>query len=147
MSVKSAAPQVVVIQMRTLAPLAANGQTAVRHFFGVEGPARFHALQHAHQSFTHVVFQSHAPSDLLFVRAAGIQIAITIQLFCLGHQRCRHKLLGDLGSVGFELATADVIDPQQNIHPVGPIEFAQLAFEDQPIKPLQDTGDDQGKLL
>jgi len=138
---------VIVIQMRTLAALAANGQTTVRHFFRVESPTRFHAVQHANQSLADIVSLSNLPGKFLLIGVAGIQVAIALQLFRLGHQGCRHDLLGDLGGIGFELATPDVIDSQQNIHSMGSIEFPQLAFEDHSVKPLQHAGDKNGKLL
>jgi hypothetical protein len=68
-------------------------------------------------------------------------------LFRLFNQRRLQNLLGYLSSVAFVLPARDLIDSQQTMHSLRAIQLPKFAFEDQAIKTVQDTGDEQGKTL
>jgi hypothetical protein len=113
----------------------------------VKRPARFDALQDADKPFVDSMLGGNLPGHFLFVGVAGIQVAEAIELFRLRDQRRLQNLLRYLGSVAFVLPARDTIDSQQAMHSLWAIEFRKLAFEDQAIKTVQNTGDEQGKTL
>jgi hypothetical protein len=87
------------------------------------------------------------PGDLLFVDLAGTQVAVTSQGLWLRHQRGRQHTVRDLVGIVFEILVQDMVGAEQTMHPFRAVERAEFALEDQTIKALKHTGDEQGKTL
>ena len=106
---------IVMIQVRTFAVFAPYLPETLGVFYLIERPARLHALEHANQSFLHLMLGGELPSHFLFGYLARTQVAETL-LFGLRHQRRLHDLRRHPGRISFELTAPNMIERQQGVH-------------------------------
>ena len=108
--------EVVVIQLRALATLAAHLPETLRVLPPLKGPARLDTLQHAHESFSDVMLRGQVPGDWLFGDLAGIEVAKALPLARPAHQRGGQQPARDSGRVRLEIRALDPIEREQGVH-------------------------------
>src|ERR1700730_3482099 len=138
---------VVVIQLRATAGVAAYHGGRPRAVGEFERPARLDTLQHADEPLFHAMLGGNFPSGFFFVDVRGTQVAEALQLLgVLNHGR-RHDLLRDPSDINVEVLTSNPVQGEKLVHAVRDIELPKSPLENQPIKSLQDTGDERSKAL
>ena len=90
---------------------------------------------------------SNFPGDFFFIRVGGIQITKALRLFGLDDRRRFHDLLRYPSDIGVEVLTPNPVLRKENVHAFGHIKIPKFPFENQPIKTLQNTGDERAKAL